>query len=69
MTQTEFCQTATPRPITLEKMPLTATPVRHKAGSCGWRWKGALYIQVNGEWVKCLASLTLTAVGSKKWAK
>ncbi len=69
MTKTTFCQKATGQPVAILNMPLTAVPTIHSKGSCGWSKRFACFIEVDGEWVKVLGNLTLTAVGSKKWEK
>lgn len=76
MTQSEFRQKAYGQPVTLLDFPgkgfpvkLTAKPVQHKTGSCGFRVKAAIWVEIGGVPVKHLVSVTMTAVGSKKWAK
>lgn len=69
MTKTEFCQKAHGQPIVLANLPLTAKPVMHATGSCGWREKCSLYVKVGDEYVRVLASVTFTVVKSKTWAK
>ncbi len=67
MTKAEFVRAATSQPFTLAALPLSADPVLCRTGSCGWRWNGALYVQVGGEWLRALAGVQLTVIGSKTW--
>jgi len=67
MTRQDFIASAVGQPFTLANLGLTASPEIARTGSCGFVWRGSLYVRIGAEWVQCLASVRLTAVGSKKW--
>jgi hypothetical protein len=67
MTKKDFFKLAQPQPFVLATKDLFAQPIFTPAGSSGWLWQGAVLVPVGDEWLKTLASLRLTAWGSKKW--
>ena len=69
MTKTQFRQKAIAQPVSVLGQPLSVDPVQHKTGSCGYRTRFSMFVKIGDEYVKVLGSITLTAVGSKKWEK
>jgi hypothetical protein len=67
MTKAAFVAAARRLTMTLRGNLLTLEPRRFRSGSVGWRWAGEVVEVLDGEPVRCLVAIQITARGSGKW--
>lgn len=70
MTKSKFITTAQPLAVAIGGQSLTASPKEFSTGSVGFFLNGKIDVKLpDGSTVKLQVSASLTAIGSKEWAK
>lgn len=69
MNKQRFLKAAKPVQVTINGVPMLATPMKFSSGGVGYNINGKMEMTIDGEVVRFQVGMNLSAVKSKEWAE